>query len=290
MNNVHYFFPFQSLKPPQNQQMTLISPQCVSDAVLVFHSHRIFSLAGSYRNSALLGPDDLNHCYQSPCVCASLSVQVNLLLRSEALNNWPVSTPCVFAFFGPCVENFTFHRSQLRRHAAPAGIRATRQVRGTMRSQTWPECCLGVTGTKTTSQLLGDAERSSQRDLELPLPPSYVTHVFLFSWRRNVCEQAAIHLLPPPSSTFSDGVRLDDTAGAVGCTDGRVGGAGTNRGREEVFQLLDKQQRENNDRLNNNTSSTSHFFLLDSFAGFLGQGISRNVKVKVSLKIKLGSI
>lgn len=63
----------------------------------------------------------------------------------------------------------------------------------------------------------------------------------------------------PPSTTFSDGVRLDDTAGAVGCTDGRVGGAGTNRGREEEFQLLEKQ-RENNDRLNNNTSSTSHFF------------------------------
>lgn len=176
--------------------MTLISPQCVSDVVVVFHSHRIFPLAstGSYRNSALFGPDDLNHCYQSPCVCASLFVQVNLLLRSEALNNWPVSTPCVFAFFGPRVENFTFHRSQLRRHAPPAGIRATRQVRGTMRRQTWPECCLGVTGTKTTSQWLGDAEQLSQRDLELL--PSYVTHVFLFSWRRNVCEQAAIHLLP----------------------------------------------------------------------------------------------
>lgn len=39
-------------------------------------------------------------------------------------------------------------------------------------------------------------------------------------------------------------MRLDDAAGAVGCTDSRVGGAGAHCGREEELQLLDKQQVE----------------------------------------------
>lgn len=56
----------------------------------------------------------------------------------------------------------------------------------------------------------------------------------------------------PLSPTFGDSVRLDDAAGAVGCTDGRVGGAGAHSGREEEFQLLDKQQEgEKNNGLNN---------------------------------------
>lgn len=98
----------------------------------------------------------LNHCYHSPCVCAisiCLFVQVNLLLASEALNNRTVSTLCMFAFFSPCVENFTFHRSQLRRHAPPAGIRTTWRVRGTIPSQIWPACCLGVTREKKNNNL-----------------------------------------------------------------------------------------------------------------------------------------
>lgn len=247
--------------------MTLVSPKCFSDSFLVFHSHRIFILAstGSKDKRVPFGPDDLNHCYESPCVCESIwpSQPAPGLRGAKQLAS--VNTLCVCILRLLCGE---FHISQVTASAACSNSRDQGHPAGS-----------GNNAEPNLAEVLPQSDTNKNKSqwkegeaMKLLLLLPYVTQLFFF-FLENKYLWANCHPPPPlPSPTFSDSVRLDYAAGAVGCTEGCVGGTGAHRGRKEIFQLLDKQQGGKNNRLNTNTSSSSStdFFILGSFADFLG--------------------
>lgn len=235
-------------------------------------------------------PSSLNHCANLQCVRESAGPIGPAAGLGGSKQPASVNTSCV-CILGPLCGEFRISQVTTPAARSPSGDQGhpAGGAAGTMKSQIGLTCCLRVTrkqlGPRSRRWQQGDGAPTGRPGLLLPPlllllllqehRPSQATYSFLSEeglWAR-LQKAPPSPTTPPhppdstwplpsprfPTPTFCDGVRLDDAAGAVGCADGRVGGAGAHRGREEELQLLDTQQGDNHGLNKDRQRSRFHY-------------------------------